>query len=407
MSRIKNFLSRYLPMPNRRAVQQFKDLKQKVESIEKKLDITLKQPLLANTPNDMHDQNAKLINDNKKLHYYGQALKRELELCLGRSIIDEFYQLPDSVRIDASTLCQLDCPACYMRLNDSGFVGKGYVKFDDFKNFIDRHSYIKSVELANNGEIFLNPDISSIIQYAFKKNVKLRANAGVNFNTVSDEVIKALVKYRFAVMTISIDGASQDVYSAYRRNGNYNRVLENIKKLNKYKKEYKSDYPKLVWQYVIMEHNEDDVINAKVQAKQLDMEIRFKLTWDRNYTPKKTEMLTKETGLLFFTRESRVANDTKKINRFAACKQLFTDPQINYDGRLLGCCCVYKSDFGVNVFEIGLEEALKSDQVSYAKKLLQGKLAPASLSEHLQKVIPCIDCGYYKQMVQSEVYIEF
>jgi SAM-dependent methyltransferase/molybdenum cofactor biosynthesis enzyme MoaA len=318
-------------------------------------------------------------------------------------------KLPNFVRIDASTLCQLNCTACYMRVSNSGTVGKGNLKFSDFKNFIDTHPYIKRVELSNNGEIFLNPDLIKILAYAFAQNVQLSAINGVNFNTVSDEVIEALVKYRFLAMTFSIDGASQKVYSAYRRNGNYDKVICNIKKLNEFKNKYKSKFPETVWQYVVRENTEDDVINAKKQARQLGMDVHFKLTWEQEYKPQKIEILRAETGLFkqnFPSHVKLASNQPSKDPRtyYAICHQLFESPQINWDGRLLGCCRVHRSDFGVNVFEVGLEAALNTEQYTYAKQLLQGKCPPPH--ERLQKIMPCVTCDYYRQMVKENNFLK-
>jgi MoaA/NifB/PqqE/SkfB family radical SAM enzyme len=306
--------------------------------------------------------------------------------------------IPHSVAIDASTLCQLNCKSCYMRKSNSGIVGKGYLKSCDFENFILKHKFVTKIELSNNGEIFLNPDLVDILKYAFENNIELTANNSVNFNTVSDGVIEALVAYNFKSMTISIDGASQEVYCKYRVNGNFDTVISNIKKLNHFKNKYNTEYPKLVWQYIIMEHNENDVSKAKEMAKELGMEIKFKLTWDLDYIPKNADMLKKETGLEYLTRNEMLAN--KKIYSHL-CHQLWESPQINYDGRLLGCCGAYLDDFGVNVFEVGIERAINSANYILAKKMLKGEI---DVPENT-KNIPCANCSIYKTMKKEGIFI--
>lgn len=218
--------------------------------------------------------------------------------------------LPEKIYLEASTLCQLNCKACGLRKNNFGTVGKGYLKFSSFKKFIQNNKFIKCIELSNNGEIFLNPDLIHILKYAFEKNIELHADNGVNFNSVSDEVIEALVKYRVKSMTISIDGASQEVYSQYRINGNFDAVIENIKKLNNYKQKYNSQFPELLWQYILMEHNENDVSRGKMMAQELGMKIWFKLTWEKGYIPQNPSMLREETGLQHLSREETF-NDEK------------------------------------------------------------------------------------------------
>ncbi|MFN3315474.1 MAG: SPASM domain-containing protein, partial [Raineya sp.] len=75
-----------------------------------------------------------------------------------------------------------------------------------------------------------------------------------------------------------------------------------------------------------------------------------------------------------------------------ACFQLWTAPQINWDGKLLGCCVNHFGDFG-NVFDEGLDNLLQSEKYVYAKKMLLGE-APD------RKDIPCSQCNRYKKVLQ-------
>jgi MoaA/NifB/PqqE/SkfB family radical SAM enzyme len=280
-------------------------------------------------------------------------------------------------------------------------MGKGYLQFSDFKNFVQNNKFIKGIELSNSGEIFLNPDLIYILEYAFKNNIALYARNGVNFNTVSDEILQALVRFRFRNLTIAIDGASQEIYSLYRVKGNFDTVIANIKKINEYKEKYNSKFPELIWQYILMEHNENDIIKVKAMAKELKMNMRFQLAWDSEYIPKNREILMKETGLKYLTRKEKREKQKGGIYNRSMCHQLWKSPQINWDGRLLGCCGVYMDDFGVNVFEVGLKKAVNSDNYKYAKKMLTGK---AGVPKNV-KNIPCVNCDSYKMMKETGIYL--
>lgn len=54
----------------------------------------------------------------------------------------------------------------------------------------------------------------------------------MNLNTVADDVLEGLVRYRLRTITCSIDGASRETYAIYRRHGDYDTVLGNIRKIN-------------------------------------------------------------------------------------------------------------------------------------------------------------------------------
>jgi len=312
--------------------------------------------------------------------------------------------MPKKIRIDASSLCQLKCKSCYMRLNNSGTIGNGYLSFANFKTLIESNPFIKEVELSNSGEIFLNPDLIKIVEYAFSKGVRLTSFNGVNLNTVTDVQLEALVRFHFYSLTISIDGASQDTYSSYRKNGNYHTVIENIKKLIAYKTRYKSGFPHIIWQYIIMACNEMDVPLAKIKAKDLGIPIYFKLTWDKDYQPTHIDMLKKETGLQTLTRDEYRIMTGKTYFGTLACRQMFFSPQINWDGRLLGCCEVYKQDYGVNVFETGLRKALQTFNFIQAKRFILGQVSIDSLKDDC----PCISCEKRLQMkMMNEKFVLF
>jgi hypothetical protein len=67
---------------------------------------------------------------------------------------------PVSIRLEASSHCQLRCPAC--PTTDGAIdqvVGKGFLKAGDFTTFLERNPSVRSIELSNYGEIFLNPQL--------------------------------------------------------------------------------------------------------------------------------------------------------------------------------------------------------------------------------------------------------
>jgi MoaA/NifB/PqqE/SkfB family radical SAM enzyme len=300
----------------------------------------------------------------------------------------------DSVLLEACSMCQLRCPICPTGtgLNKAGIIGWGYLKFENFKKFVDLNPNIKNIELSNYGEIFLNPDLKKIIEYAYSKKIRLTAANGVNLNTVSEDVLESLVKYNLRFMTVSIDGATNDTYKIYRIGGNLEKVIENVKIINRFKKKYNSKFPKLAWQFVIMGHNEHELPAAKKLAEGLDMIFAPKLNWDPSFSPVRDKnFVRKETGL-----------DVASIDEFKqkhgrdyslACRQFWTSPQINWDGKLLGCCVNIWSDFG-NVFEEGLDNCLKSEKYIYVKKTFLGE-------KRIRDDIPCARCNHYSSTLKT------
>lgn len=160
------------------------------------------------------------------------------------------------IRLEASSVCQLKCPGCPNTTNEiSRSIGAGYLSFDNFKHVIESARELEEVELSNFGEIFLNPDLAKMIEYALGKGVVLRADNGCNLNTISDEMQELLCVNSFKSITCSLDGASNRVYKMYRRNGDFDKVISVIQDINRFKEKHKTRYPELTWQFIIMPHN--------------------------------------------------------------------------------------------------------------------------------------------------------
>jgi MoaA/NifB/PqqE/SkfB family radical SAM enzyme len=268
-------------------------------------------------------------------------------------------------------------------------VGRGFLKYNDFKRLIDENPWIKEIELSNFGEIFLNPELLKIIKYAYDRDIILRADSGVNLNNVREDVLEGLVKYKFRSMNCSIDGASNETYKVYRVRGNFDTVIENIKKINLFKQQYQSEYPQLTWQFVVFGHNEHEIPLVKKLASELGMNIYLKLTWDDKFSPVRDQDYVRKLIGVASREEYKLKYGVEYMQ--GICHQLWLEPQINWDGKVLGCCFTFWGDFGGNAFEDGLLESINSGKMNYARDMLLGKKAA-------REDIPCTTCIIYKHM---------
>jgi MoaA/NifB/PqqE/SkfB family radical SAM enzyme len=299
---------------------------------------------------------------------------------------------PRLVRIEAASACQLRCPSCPTTTGHAhATIGNGFLKFEDFRKFLDSTPGLQRVELSNYGEALLNPQLLSILEYADHKDVAICLDNGANLNNVTAEVLEGLVKYRVRTITCSIDGASPESYRKYRVRGDFTAVIRNIEAINSHKRRYQSDYPRLRWQFVVFGHNEREIPLAREMAEKLDMEFYAKLSWDTEFSPiRDREFVRDQLGWQSFTREEYEREHGKKYGS-AICHQLWDDPQINWDGKVMGCCRNFWGDFGGNVFTDGLVSSVNGEKMSYARDMLRGR-QPA------RDDIPCSSCEIYIAM---------
>ena len=304
--------------------------------------------------------------------------------------------VPKSVRLDICSVCQLDCAGCYMRRDRRQTIGSGMVRFEQFRQFADENPFLKSIEISNSGEPFLNPDLVSMIRYAREKDIDITVLNGTNFNDVSETALEALVKYQVKGITISLDGVSQEVYSRYRRNGSINRVISNIKKVNQLKETYHSPYPELIWQYILMNENEEEAEEAKTLAESLGMKMMYKLDSRGGLHLKDPARLFEITGIqgVYSSDYDRCQQDYNS----AFCAQLIFSPQINWDGRLLGCCTVFQTDWNCNVFQEGFLACINRQQY---RKTIAALLRGSKCDTRS----PCTDCSVQKKNTGSVHHI--
>lgn len=174
---------------------------------------------------------------------------------------------PRSIRLEASSHCQLRCPSCPTTTGAiDAAIGKGFLRFDDFRTLIDANPDLARVELSNYGEVFLNPELLQILEYAHERSVTLSIANGANLNFARDEVLEALVRTRVASLTCSIDGATPESYATYRVRGDLDRVLANVDKINSYKEKHQSSKPRITWQFIAFGFNEHEITEAKAMA---------------------------------------------------------------------------------------------------------------------------------------------
>lgn len=290
--------------------------------------------------------------------------------------------------VDAASVCQLRCPACpSAETVRGGLVGWGWLKAEQFRAFLDANrAALRTIELSCKGEIFLNPQLPQILQHAHARRIRTTMNAGVNFNHVKAQVLEDLVRYQVRSITIAIDGATSETYRKYRVGGELDRVIENIEKLNACKRAHNSRYPRLRWQFIVFDHNVHELRAAQEMAKRLGMDFYAKPNSSTksvaSYSP------VDESAVALVRNETGTDLDARAR---PWCFQLWLQPQITWDGQLLGCCINTWSNAG-NAFDKGLPAVLRGDRYEYMKDMLLGLKPP-------REDIPCTQCTIYKDGV--------
>jgi len=278
-------------------------------------------------------------------------------------------------------------------------VGRGYLKPADLGRFLEANPAVREVELSNYGEAFLNPHLVEILRVIAEHGATPMLANGANLNHARPEMLEAVVRYGMRGLTCSIDGATQAVYERYRVGGDLERVLANIRTINEWKAKLGKSLPILYWQMVLFEHNRHEIDAARAMAKSLGMKFGMKLSWDEDLAPQDDdELLARSLGMPSVTR-ARTERKTGRPYLSSICHQLWIEPAVNWNGKLLGCSRNFWGDFGGNAFSRSLDQTLADEKMAYAKQMLQGQAPP-------RDDIPCTSCEIYRKRMQSQFWIE-
>jgi uncharacterized cupin superfamily protein len=133
------------------------------------------------------------------------------------------------------------------------------------------------------------------------------------------------------------------------------------------------------------------------------MNFSLKLSWDDLYeeavfsSKRDSDLIARETGLGVGNRQGYRRKYGREYRMTGCCLELWREPQINFDGRVLGCSVNYWKDYG-NAFRQGLPAVITNERMQYARGMLMGKYPP-------RNDIPCVRCIAYQTMQKSGAWL--
>jgi MoaA/NifB/PqqE/SkfB family radical SAM enzyme len=287
---------------------------------------------------------------------------RKLENFL--TVLEEFHHkstycsgYPAWLTIDPTNICNLHCPFC-----PTGYGlmkrPKGAMNIDNFKRIMDiLGPYLLHIDMQNWGEPLLNKDIYQMIAYA--KKFEIHITVSTNFQNFSEQGAEAIVNSGLDRLILSIDGASQETYEKYRRGGNFLKAVDNINILMNKKRQLRSQFPFVLWQFLVFRHNEHEIETVRKMSQELGLDavgitpafIAVDSEEYRGWVPLNSEY--NRYDLVNKPKEIIGSNSFLKAPGGILCNWLWQGITINWDGTVSPCCGTYleEEDFG-NILEV-------------------------------------------------------
>ncbi|MBW2979906.1 SPASM domain-containing protein [Candidatus Woesearchaeota archaeon] len=246
---------------------------------------------------------------------------------------------PAFLMVEPTNLCNLKCPLCPTG-NNSLKAPRGFMDLKNYKKIIDElQDYLIHLSLWDFGEPFLHKDIYKMIGYAKEKGIFVQISTNGHFFK-NKKNIKKLVGTGIDNLIICLDGASQKTFSMYRRGGNFNTVIGNIKEIVLEKKKQEQKTPFVELQFVVMKHNEHEIPKIKKISKDIGADKLSLKTVTFDMYPggekKCNKYLPKDEKLSRYIRDKTGIKRKEKIRN--SCLRLWFSSVINWDGSVVPCC---------------------------------------------------------------------
>ena len=243
--------------------------------------------------------------------------------------------MPFSISIEPTTSCNLRCPECPSGLR-SFSRPIGMLAPETFTQMLSQlKDSLVYMLFYFQGEPYLNRQFLDLVKIAHQH--KIYTATSTNAHYLDDATAKKTVESGLDRLIISIDGTSQSTYEQYRIGGSLQKVIDGTKNVVKWKKELNSSTPHIIFQFLVVKPNEQDIPDVFKLAKELGVdEVKLKTAQIYHYengsplipdNPKYSRYKKLPTG--FYSIKNKLLNQ---------CWKMWHSCVITWDGRVVPCC---------------------------------------------------------------------
>ena len=135
--------------------------------------------------------------------------------------------------------------------------------FELFKRVVDEAGpSLGRIDFFNYGEAFLHKRAVEMCEYIKSRFPHIYLYTSTNGLAFSEEQVRRLVRSGIDEVTFSIDGATAESYVKYRRRGDFDKAIRNLRFAADEKRAGGRDVPFINWRYILFTHNDSDAGDA-------------------------------------------------------------------------------------------------------------------------------------------------
>ena len=190
--------------------------------------------------------------------------------------------LPSRLYIETTAACNISCEqaCCAPETGITRTRQAGMLDFENFTRVVDEAGpSLTRIDFFNYGEAFLHKRAVEMCEYIKTRFPDIYLYTSTNGLAFTEEQVRRLVRSGIDEVTFSIDGATAESYVKYRRRGDFDKAIRNLRFAAEEKRAAGRDIPFINWRYILFTHNDSD---AEMQrAREMAAEIGVdRLCWE-------------------------------------------------------------------------------------------------------------------------------
>jgi hypothetical protein len=169
--------------------------------------------------------------------------------------------LPSRLYIECTAACNISCDqaCCAPETGITRTRQAGMLDFDLFRRVVDEAGpSLVRIDFFNYGEAFLHKRAVEMCEYIKAHFPHIYLYTSTNGLAFGEEQVRRLVRSGIDEVTFSIDGATAASYVKYRKRGDFDKAIRNMRAAIDEKKSLGRDVPFINWRYILFVHNDSD-----------------------------------------------------------------------------------------------------------------------------------------------------
>jgi radical SAM protein with 4Fe4S-binding SPASM domain len=289
---------------------------------------------------------------------------------------------PWSASIEPTTSCNLRCPECPTGMQ-SLTRPKGSLSLDVFRQILDKLSPdLIYLTLYFQGEPMLNQDFTQMVRMA--RSRRIFVSTSTNGHYLDDKNVEEIISSGLSHLIISMDGLDQETYEKYRVKGNLRTVMEGINRLTTARKVAKSASPFIELQFLVMRHNEHQMKQMEIFAKESGVDkLSFKTAQVYNFDTGSSIIPTLKKKSRYYQLADGSWAMSRKIHNH--CHRIWSSLVVTWDGKVVPCCYDKNAEHQTGIL---LEDSLSAVWKNHIYSTFRSRVL-----SHRADIEICRNCG--------------